>query len=101
MAIKIEDIVFWIVILIAIGIIIWKLFSSPTDIATLISIASLLFISELTLWKAIFNTEKKAEIGFIKVKRDLSILKTDINHIKENLASINNKLDNIKISIKK
>lgn len=105
MAMKIEDIIFWLAILAAIGIMIWKLFGSPTDLATLVSIVSLLFVSELTLWKAIFSVEKKAGIGFMKVKGDLNILKNDMSYMKNEINykfnELNKRLDNIGSLIRK
>src|SRR3989344_7405741 len=95
MAIKIEDIVFWLLILGVIALAIWKLFGSPTDLATIITIASLIAGSEITIWKKIYCTEKKAEVGFIKVRGDLNLIKNDIGYIKKDLNNINNKLNNL------
>jgi len=68
MKVKIEDTVFWILIAAVAGIIIWKLFGSPADTATLITATLFLMGSELTLWRKMYIIEKKTEVGFMKVK---------------------------------
>ena len=89
MTMKIENIAFWILILSAIALSIWKLFESPSDIATIISIASLSIGSELLIWKEIFKIDKKTAIGFIKLKTDLERkIESSTDEIKE---LINNK----------
>ena len=77
--IKIENIMFWILIVAAIAIIIWKLFGSPSDIATLISLISLLIGSEIMLWKNHFTIEKNTTLGFMKVSHDFVDLRKDLN----------------------
>ncbi len=85
MRIKIEDIIFWIIILIIIAIAAWLLSGSPPEVNALISIALFVAASEMLLWKVLFLAEKKTEIGFIKVKKDLKIMKYELNTIKESL----------------
>ncbi len=100
--IKIEDIVFWLLVLAVIGIIIWKLFGSPTDLAIIISVASILTGAELLMWRIVwknyYELDKKAEVGFSKVKSEISLLKNDMNH---HLNNMNKRLDNIETLIKK
>ena len=93
--IKIEDIVFWIAILAIIGIIIWKLFGSPSVLEILISAVSFLMIAGLTLWRSLHNAEKKiigienkTTIGFIKVKNEINNLKNEINQRFDNLENL-------------
>ena len=80
--VKIEDIIFWILILSIIAIALWMLSGSPTETNALISIALFVSASELMLWKTLFKIDKKTSVGFIKVQ-------TKLEHIE-------NKLDNIK-----
>ncbi len=98
MKIKIEDITFWIAIIAIIGLIIWKLFGSPTDLATIITIASLLATGELSLLKKLYNLERKVAVGFTKVNADINLIRNDIKH---HLNYINKRFDNIENLIKK
>ncbi len=96
--IKIEDIIILIAIAIIVGIAIWKLVGSPTDTAALISITLFVAASELALWKKVYFVEKKTELGFIKVRGDISLLRNDLKHY---LKSTSQRLDNIEKLIKK
>lgn len=100
MKVKIEDVVFWILIVAVAGIIIWKLFGSPTGTATLISITLFIAMPGLGLWKKIYSVEKRTEFGFMKVKGELNIIKNEIKHLENNMNNefneINKNLENIK-----
>jgi len=88
---RIENIMFWILIALIAGTAIWKLFGSPTDTAALISIALFMAGSEILLWKTFFAMDKKVSIGFIKMKNDLD----------NKLRKIDNKLENIENSVRR
>lgn len=77
--IKAEDVVFWIIILLIIAIAIWKVFGSPTDTATLITVTLFIAGSEILLWKAVFSLDKKTSCGFTKVKYELSEMRKDVD----------------------
>jgi membrane protein implicated in regulation of membrane protease activity len=79
---KTEDIIFWLIIGLIVGVAIWKLFGSPTDTATLISIALFVAGSEIILWKALFKIDKKTTVGFERVKNQLGNIQKDIKEIK-------------------
>jgi len=104
-----EDIAFWILISLVVGIAIWKLIGSPTDTAALISISLFIGGSELVLWKHLFAMDKRVSIGFFKMKNDFNNLNKDFNYRFDNiekdfnnrLSSIDNKLNDIKNIIKK
>jgi len=94
--IKIENIVFWILIFATIAVILWKLFGSPSDIATVITIGTFIMSSEIMLWKNFFKLDKKTSLGFIRVKHDMErnhLETTNKLNLMEN--NINNKLDKI------
>ena len=97
MKIKIEDIIFWTAIIAIIGLIIWKLFGSPTDLATIIAIASLLATGELSLLRKLYNLERKVAVGFMKVSGDINLIRNDIKH---HLNYINKRFDNMEKLIK-
>ena len=93
--IKLEDIVFWILIIVIVAIIVWKLFGSPSDTAILMTSVLFMISIILTLWKKVYNIERKTEVGFMKVRGDLNTIKIDINYMRKDINSINNKLENI------
>lgn len=70
--IKLEDIVIWVIAIALVAIAIWKIFGSPTDTATLISIILFVATSELIIWKKIFTMEKNVAVGFVKMKNDIN-----------------------------
>ena len=76
--IKIEDIIFWILVFATIAVIIWKLVGSPTDMGTIIGIGSFILSSEILIWKKIFSIESKTTIGFMKVKHNLKLMENNI-----------------------
>ena len=98
--ISIEDIVFFIFILIIIGTAIWLMNGSPTEMNALITIGIAVVGSEFLLWKKIFSIEnnfnsklskidKNTSLGFIKVKHDLSLME---NKIMNKLNNIENRI---------
>ena len=68
---SIEDVLFWVLILMITGIILWKLFGSPSDMAMIISIGTLIVSSEMMLWKNFFKMDKNVSLCFMKVKHDM------------------------------
>lgn len=82
--VKFEDIVLWLIIAALIAVAIWKLFGSPTDTATLITITIFVAASELIIWKKIFSIEKNTAISFVKMRNDISNKHNELkNLIKE------------------
>ena len=91
MEIKIDDIIFWVLILAIIGVALWLLVGSPTEMSAIISVAIFTAGSEIYLWRTLFekeknscieinNLDKKTAVSFEKVRSDIRILKQDINH---------------------
>ncbi|MDO8622796.1 MAG: hypothetical protein Q7R52_00980 [archaeon] len=85
---KIENIAFWIIICLIVGVAIWKMVGSPTDTTALIAIALFVAGSEIVIWKTLFKIDKKTEIGFIKIKNDINNLKEDINKKHQELKQL-------------
>lgn len=92
MGLKTDDIVFWILALAAIALIIWKLFGSPTDLATFISVALFVIGLEFLLWRKVYSLDKKTSLGFMKAKHDMDNLGKEFNH---GFDKISTRLDNI------
>ena len=88
--IKIRDIIFWILILAAIGIAIWLVIGSPTIETGLLMIVIFIAASEIVIWKTLFKIDKKTCIGFIKIK----------NEMHNKFVEVNNNLNEIKLLIK-
>ncbi len=95
---KLEYILFWILIALIVGIAIWKLIGSPTDTVALISITLFVSGSEILLWKALFDIDKKTAIGFNNIRNDINNLRKGINI---NMDNLNNKLSNMEKAITK
>jgi len=108
--VKIEQILFWILILVIVGLLIWLAFGSPEFESSLIAIGIFVASSEVLLWRALFafdkrsavrlsSIDKKTSIGFERVKLDfervndkLRGIGKDINEIKTSLVNINKKI---------
>lgn len=80
--IKIEDIVFWIIIVLIISLIIWLLSGSPTNTSAIIALGAFVAASEILIWKSLFNINKKTAIGFEKIKSEFNKLDHQLNEIK-------------------
>jgi len=96
MRIKIDDMLFLILILLMVGVALWKLFGSPTDTAAVIGVALFVTGSEMLVWKTLFKIDKKNSLGFMKIKNNidnsLNQINNDISHIRRNIGNINDKL---------
>jgi len=88
---KIEDIIFWLLIIAVIGVIIWMLSGSPPLENSLLMISIFIATSELLLWKALFKIDKKTALGFEKIKKSMN----------NNYSQIKNHLNKIEDSLKK
>jgi hypothetical protein len=96
--VKIEDIIFWLIIIFIIGIALWLLHGSPTEEGAIISIGMAIVSSELMIWKKFYSLEKKTAISFIKTKNEIKLLENNMNHRFDNIAD---KLNLISNKIKK
>ena len=83
--IKFEDIMFWIVITGMIGIALWMLSGSPTEVGAIVGIITFAAVSDMLIWRKVFSIDKNTTIGFMKVKHSM-----EKNHLE-----IINKLDNM------
>jgi hypothetical protein len=99
--VKPEDIAFWIIISMIIAIIIWKVFGSPTDTATLITLTAFIAALIIALWKGIYSIESKVNIKLhnLDKKTSLSFMKLK-NNMNNHFTNINKRLDNIENLIK-
>jgi len=103
--IKIEDILIWIFITIAVGTALWLLHGSPSETNAIITIAITFAGSELLIWKKIFEIEKKTTIGFIKIKNDFNknniMMNNRFDKVDNRLNNIENKLNIINNKLKR
>ena len=77
---KIEDIVFWVIISLIIATALWLLSGSPPEANALVSIALFVAASEILIWRKLFDIDKKNAVGFEKVRTEIQILKKDLNY---------------------
>jgi membrane protein implicated in regulation of membrane protease activity len=82
MEIKIRDILFWILILAAVGVAFWLLLGSPTTEQGLLMITIFIASSEILLWKYLFSIDKKTAIGLEKVKHRFDKIDNELKEIK-------------------
>ena len=82
MKIKLTNIIFWILILAAVGVAVWLLVGSPTIEQGLLMITIFIATSEILIWKNFFKIDKKTAIGFEKVKSRLDKIDYKLNEIK-------------------
>ncbi|MBU3907315.1 MAG: hypothetical protein KKA64_03635 [Nanoarchaeota archaeon] len=88
---RIENIIFWILITAIIAVAIWMLAGSPPTENGLLMITLFVATSELLLWKTLFQIDKKTAIGFEKIR----------NNISNKFLGVDNKLNEIKSLIRK
>jgi len=90
--VRVEDVVFWVFIIIIVGTALWLLSGSPPEISAIITIGLAVAGSELMLWKKIFAIDRDVKIGFVKVKHDTDKFKLNINNRFDNMDNKLNKL---------
>ncbi len=78
---RLEDIVFWVLILAAITVILWLLKGSPTLENAIITIGLFIISSELMLWRKHFEMDKSAAVSFIRLKNDITGIKDKLDDI--------------------
>lgn len=88
--VKVEDVVFWILIAAIVGLAFWLLLGSPTIESGLVSLALFVAGSELLIWRKVFSVDKNTAVGFVKVKGELTTIRHDLDIIKNNLNDIKN-----------
>ncbi len=98
MEIKIEDIIFWIIIIITVSVVIWILHGSPPIENSFPSLIAFIIASEVLLWKAIYKIDKRTSNGFMKIKTDLKLIRYDMNN---KLNETNHRLDSIESLIRR
>ena len=92
---KIESILFWILIFLIVGIAVWMLVGSPTLEAGLVSIGLFVASSEILLWKFLFSIDKRTLVRFEKVRNKLDLVRNDISLMKCDINSVDLKINNI------
>jgi len=78
---KTRDILFWILILAAIGIAVWLTIGSPTIEEGLLMIVISLAGSEILLWKAIFRIDKRTALGFERIKSKMDMQFSEVKDL--------------------
>jgi len=94
---KLRNILFWILILAAVGVTVWLNIGFPTIKTGLLMIVIFIATSEILLWKFLFKMDKRTIVGFVKIKSDINNLKNTFNN---KFDEMNNRLKNIENLIK-
>jgi len=90
--VRLEYVIFWILILSVIGIALWLAFGSPEFNSSLIAIAIFVASSVIFLWKALFAIDKRNAVGLIKVDKKTAL---GFERVRSDFRGVNNKLSNI------
>lgn len=90
--VRVEDILFWILILVALGIAIWLAFGSPEFENSFLAVIIFVATSEILLWRFLFAIDKRSAVGFEKVKNRLENVENRLINIDSSIIKINKKL---------
>ncbi len=82
---RIEDIIFWILISAVIGVAIWIMLGSPPLENGVLMMVIFIATSEILIWRYMFSLDKKTAVSFVK-------LRTEMNN---RFNTIDNKLDKL------
>jgi len=74
-----RDVLFWVLILAAIGVAVWMAVGSPPIETGLLIIVIFISTSEILLWKAVFRIDKRSAVGFEKVRSKIEKLENNMN----------------------
>lgn len=89
---RIEDIIFWILVLTVIAVAIWLAFGSPDFQSSLLMIIIFVAGSEILLWRALFSLDRKTAVGFERVKSDLDKVDNKLGNIESLIKRIETRL---------
>ena len=97
MKIDVKDILFWILLFLSIILIIWYIVgNSPSELAIMISIISLILVKMWNISDNLIRTDLKSKHGFNKIRNDVLNINKDISFIKKNLYEIKEDIQIIK-----
>lgn len=101
--VKVEDILFWILIFVIVGMSVWLAFGSPDFEKSLLMIVIFVATSEILLWKALFAFDKRnaTRLFFIDKKTAVGFerIKLGFEKVRSDFKEVNNKLKNIEIDV--
>lgn len=80
---KAEDIAFWFIILLLIGLAFWLFKGSPTAENAIISLIVFFVSSEMILWRKVLEVDKNTAVSFAHVKAELKYINKNLDEIKE------------------
>ncbi len=80
---KAEDIAFWSIILLLIGLAFWLFKGSPTAESAIISLIVFFASSEMILWRKVFEMDKNTAVSFARLKEELKYINNNLDEIKE------------------
>jgi len=89
MKLKIEDILFWVLIVVIIAMVLWMFRGSQPLENILITFIIFIISSELLIWKKIFAIDKNTAINFAKFDKNVAV---SFAKLREELKEIKNSL---------
>jgi len=91
-----DSIVFWILMVVIIGVSIWLAFGSPDFQNSLLMVVLFFAGSEILLWRNLFVRDKKVAVGFERVKLDFEKVRSDFRVMDGRLAGIEKSVGEIR-----
>ena len=86
MKVDIRDILFWILLIISVGLLLWYVFGdSPAEVAIFVTIASMIVLKVWHISDRQIKSDMNVRHGFDNIKQDINIIKEDISLIKNKL----------------
>ena len=99
---QILDILFWILLIIVIILIIWRIFgNSPTDLAIIIPAIFMVLLKMWSISDNLKDFQYKTTLSFHKVREEINGVKENINEVNNRLNKVENRLDKIESKLNK
>lgn len=97
--IRADDVLFWILMFVIIGVSIWLGFGSPDFESSLLMLTVFVAGSEILLWRSLFAKDKKVAVGFEKVRGDFRVMDGRLGNIEDRLVGIEKSVGVIRDSL--
>jgi len=83
-----DSIVFWILMIVIIGVSIWLAFGSPDFERSLLMVVIFFAGSEILLWRNLFDRDRKVAVGFERVRSDFRVMDGRLVGIEKSVGEI-------------
>ncbi len=90
---KIFDILFWVLLIVVIGLILWRIFGdSPTDLQIIIPIMLMMLVKMWSVSDGLKDFKYEVRTSFVKVKTEMSEMKKDIDGVRADIDELKDKV---------